>query len=129
MTLTASDPLHLVAVCLEGEYSTAHPLVRVYASSDGGATFRASPTVLPSTSFGTISSPAPGIAVLGVGAGDLMASFDGLTTWSTVYTESSGTGWRYIGFTTSQQGVAIDGEGVLLMTFDGGRTWTPVNLP
>jgi hypothetical protein len=129
MSLAASDRLHLVAVCDEGEYSSSPPLVRVYSSSDGGSTFQLSPTSLPSLSFGLVASPAPGVAVMAESGGNLIASFDGYATWSTVSPESSGRDWSYIGFTTSRQGVAIDGNGVLFMTLDGGHTWTPIHLP
>ena len=133
--LAASDPTHLVAVCEEGMFFPTQP-VGVYLSSDGGSTFQPGTTSLslesPST-FGPIASPAPGAVVMGpgdfAGGGDLISTFDGGATWKVVYHQPAPGAWRYVGFTTSSQGVAIENNGSLFMTFDGGDNWAPVQFP
>jgi len=57
-----------------------------------------------------------------------MATFDGGRTWKAVDHPSSPESWRYIGFTTPRQGVAVEDDGTLLMTFDGGHDWSPVEV-
>ena len=63
-----------------------------------------------------------------------MATFDGGRTWSTVYRAGTvgGSGFRFVGFTSTDQGVAITGtagEGsVMVMTHDGGHSWSVVSF-
>jgi photosystem II stability/assembly factor-like uncharacterized protein len=128
LSLTASDRLHLVAVCDIGVHGASPPQVRIYSSTDEGSTFHMSPISLPPVGFGPVVSPTPGVVVVTEATGDVIASFDGFATWSTVYPVTTDAYWSYMGFTTPRQGVAIN-DGVLLMTFDGGHSWEPVLLP
>jgi photosystem II stability/assembly factor-like uncharacterized protein len=129
--LSASDALHLVAVCDAGVY--AGPVsTTVSFSDDGGATFVPASQTLSSTDYGPIASPEPGVVVMG-GESGLIGTFDGGASWSVLYstqdTAPSTDGWSYVGFTTALQGVAIERPGTLLMTHDGGHVWVPVALP
>jgi photosystem II stability/assembly factor-like uncharacterized protein len=123
--LAASDPAHVVAICDEGEF-TGPKVVLVYFSSDGGSTFQLAATSLPPNRFGPVASPAPGVVIMGVPGADLVGSFDGGKTWAVVYQQANSSSWLQVGFTTPNQGVAIDTNGTLLMTFDGGHDWAPV---
>jgi hypothetical protein len=130
LMLAASGPADLVAVCQIGLWTGRAQLVRSYFSDDGGSRFQASVTSLPSSSFGPIASPALDTVVMGESDGNLIATFDRGATWTVVYHDSPTAGaWKYLGFTTSSQGVAIDGIGTLFITFNGGHDWAPVNLP
>jgi photosystem II stability/assembly factor-like uncharacterized protein len=87
-----------------------------------------------------LASPDPSVAVLASGS-DILATFDGGSTWTTVYMGPASQGIDYLGFTTTTQGVAIELEspicstsgctspaGSLLMTHDGGHEWAPVPI-
>lgn len=126
--IAASDPVHLAAVCSGGEF-TGPMVVLSYFSNDGGSTFQIATAWLPTSSFGPIASPAPGVVVMGSSTGDLLATFDGGATWKLVYHPSAPATCGYVGFTTPDQGVAIEYPSALLMTFDRGLTWAPVTFP
>lgn len=138
--LGAADATHLVAACDVGLYATPGG-VHLYMSSDGGASFTESSTLVPlaGESGITVAPPASGdwstVVVAGSqqsgGGWALVGSFDRGKTWSTVYRAPSNASISYVGFTTSSQGVAIQTDGTtsrLLMTRDGGHTWSTVSL-
>ncbi len=126
--LAASDASRLVAICYEGLESSSPPVVHLYVSNDGGATFQPVTTTPPSfpQSTSAIASPAPGVVILG-NTGDLMGTFDGGETWSVVRQQPNSAVWLQVGFTSPSQGLAIE-DGSLLMTFDGGHDWAPVDF-
>jgi hypothetical protein len=125
--LTASDPLHLTAYCQGGIWGGAAS-VSLDLSFDGGSTFQSRDLPFPVTAFGPIASPSIGVVFFGDDVNhELMASFDAGQSWTVVYRGSSTSDWQYIGFTTPDQGVAID-NGLLMMTFNGGSTWDPIAL-
>jgi photosystem II stability/assembly factor-like uncharacterized protein len=72
--------------------------------------------------------PAPGVVIVGSGVGDLIGTFDGGTSWTVIDHPAAPRAWSQVGFTTSSQGIAIDGGGTLFMTFDGGHNWAPVGF-
>jgi len=129
--LAASSPVALVADCSLGIW-TGPPLGdHLFVSGDGGTTFSEVGGAIPGGG-GAIASPSPSVVV--VGGADLVATFDGGQTWSTVYGSpaSNGPGFRLVGFTTPDQGVAIAGSpgqaATLLMTRDGGHSWSAVSF-
>jgi hypothetical protein len=129
MALAASTASDLVAVCNEGEWNDRPHEARAYRSSDGGASFTPVTTPLPVQGAGAVAAAGPGVWVVGSSDAQLRAvllrTADGGRTWTTVHTDGQG-GWLDIGFTSSEQGLAITGgpPGRLLMTVDAGRTWT-----
>jgi len=129
MELAASSPLALVADCSLGIWTGTPVGTHLFVSQDGGTTFAEAPATIPGDG-GAIASPSPSVAV--VGSTDLVATFDGGQTWSTVYSGGSGSGFDLVGFTTPEQGVAIRGtagEGsTLLITRDGGHSWSAVSF-
>jgi hypothetical protein len=126
--LTANDPLHVVAYC-DGGLWGGTTAVTLDTSSDGGSTFQSRALPFPGTASGPIASPSTGEVVFGDNENDeLMTSFNEGQSWTTVYRGPPSTsGWLYVGFTSPDQGVAIN-SGTLLMTFDGGSKWQPITL-
>jgi photosystem II stability/assembly factor-like uncharacterized protein len=125
--LTAPDALHLAAYCDGGLWSDTTD-VSLDTSSDGGSTFQSRTLSFPLSAAGPIASPSTGLVLLGDNENDsLMASNNAGQSWTAVYRGQATSGWQYVGFTSPEQGVAIDG-GTLLMTFDGGGTWSPITL-
>jgi len=120
--LAASSPTDFAAVCDVGEWSTPQG-EHLFTSSDGGASFAASPVAVPVSGVSVVASPAPSTIVVAGGTG-LEASFDGGHTWAKV---AGGPPWADMGFTTASQGVAVSNGGVL-MTHDGGHIWSPVSF-
>jgi photosystem II stability/assembly factor-like uncharacterized protein len=142
MVLAAASATDLVAVCNEGVWGPPGPDagMRLYRSSDGGATFAEVPPAVPLSccASGLTSSAAGAIVASGLrndGVGVLLATFDGGATWAPVFSTDTRDGsWADVGFTSANQGVAVsagfEGQpGVLAMTFDGGHTWKRVAVP
>jgi hypothetical protein len=136
--LSAPTRSSLVAVCQQGIWGPPAPeAVRVYFSSDGGATFYRRGGVLPgdaSSSGDVVASPVPGVVVTDAfvnNSAELVETFNSATSWQTVATISPLMVFTYLGFTSPMQGVALtSGRGLssLLMTFDGGRRWSTVKF-
>ena len=139
--LAPSSAENLFAACSQGIWASGPVSVRAYVSTTAGSSFTQLASALPFTSaqVGTYSDSPPAAAspstsVLAVGdGGDILASFDGGSTWSTTYAGAASTSLDHVGFTTSTQGVAIEASttsslGTLLMTRDGGHTWAAVTI-
>ncbi|MFZ0167926.1 MAG: hypothetical protein WAL64_00730 [Candidatus Dormiibacterota bacterium] len=133
-SLAASSAQNLVAVCNQGVWGPATPSGgRVWVSHNGGVSFRLLSTALPGVDYGPsagpLASPSASVAVVGE-TNTILATFNGGASWSNVYAAAGGI--AYLGFTTTSQGVAIEGSagplGSLLMTFDGGHKWEAVAL-
>jgi hypothetical protein len=138
----ASTPENLVAVCVmggfaEGLSSSAPKGAKLgsswlYFSSNGGSSFQAGPELGPLGDFfgSVLASPEPGVILLSHGdmGQDLLGSFNGGHTWSTVYHGEL----TYLGFTSPLQGVGIvqttSTTTKMIMTFDGGHLWAPVTF-
>jgi hypothetical protein len=128
VSLTAINTRQLIAYCDGGEWS-GPAVTSLVTSSDGGSTFQSKTLSFPNSVGGPIASPSTGVVFLGDGQNDdLMATFNGGQTWFPVYAGTSDQGWQFVGFTTPNQGVAIDG-GTMIMTHDGGRDWSPATFP
>jgi photosystem II stability/assembly factor-like uncharacterized protein len=131
-TLAASSSEDLFAACDQGVWGVEPTIEeRAYTSTDGGASFTELATVLPAP-CNALASLSPAVAAAGCGS-DLVATFNGGGSWSTVYAGVANTYIAYAGFTTTSQGVAINaspptGPGTLLMTHDGGQTWVAVDI-
>ncbi len=108
-----------------------------YLSTDGGQTFTKTPADPPlggTSVLGAIAQTGDLVVAASSGASFLYASFDGGVSWQTVLDSATGgQSWHDLGFTTPQQGVAIEGDPAissapaqLWLTRDGGRTWQPI---
>jgi photosystem II stability/assembly factor-like uncharacterized protein len=135
-SLAASSAENLIAVCDQGVWGPATPSGgRVWTSDNGGASFSLLGAPLPSAdggpNAGPVASPSSTVAAVG-DALNILATFNGGSSWSIVYTSNSGQ-IEYLGFTTPSQGVAIvasstGSAGTLLMTYDGGHAWKPASF-
>jgi hypothetical protein len=131
VTLAAASATDLFAVCDQGIWGpvSGGTGFRAYISTDGGTLFQRAWSQLPPGCCGVVASPQPGVAVVAGSANDrpaLYATFDNGGSWKLVY---SGEVDAELGFTTPNQGVAIDTTtGTLIMTFDGGHHWSAVNF-
>jgi len=134
--LAARSTTDLVAACDIGVWAT--PMgVHLFTSRDGGSSFTEQPVTVPLSGLGDVAV-APGsetVVAAGFVTADgavLVASLDGGRSWATVATIPGGGSFSELGFTTTEQGVAIaanaGGGRSLVVTRDGGRTWGTVNL-
>jgi hypothetical protein len=134
--LAASSASELIASCDGGLWGPpADPRQagqHLYVSHDGGSTFTESAVAVPLVTVTAVTSASPDVIALGGGTsseGVIEASFDGGTTWTTVFRANGMAQVDELGFTTQAQGVAIitaASEDSLLMTRDGGKTWSRV---
>jgi photosystem II stability/assembly factor-like uncharacterized protein len=110
---------------------------QAYTSSNGGGTF--TPTASSPPPQGEVESAGTNGTSIVVGASsgatELYASYNDGHSWSTAYDDASGGApLSDLGFTTSTQGVAIEGvagtgpQPFLLMTTDGAHTWSRVPI-
>ena len=136
--LSAGTTTHIDAVCDEGTWTGPSESVHLYVSTNGGASFtrfaqaigglaNGNATAVTVSSTGTI---VVGGSVNGTPSGVLLASFDGGSSWTKVYSGDTGITPDELGFTTSSQGVAITSgdHPHLLMTYDGGHHWNAVTF-
>ena len=124
---------NVVALCNEGIWTGKTVGEYLYRSTDGGTTFTQWGTKVPFElqSFALAPGTSTLVASRSTGSEDLVASFDGGSTWSTVLRGAASAGhFKDLGFTTANQGVAIEvtygASSSLLMTHDGGHSWAPV---
>jgi photosystem II stability/assembly factor-like uncharacterized protein len=121
--LYAEDENTLWAICATGTQAAA------YRSTDGGQSFTALRAPLSQPNFATIAGVSPDIAV--IGGQTLVRTTDGGRTFATV--ESHQSQWTVVGFTTPQNGFAIDlgggGQSRLWRTDDSGAHWRQVTFP
>jgi photosystem II stability/assembly factor-like uncharacterized protein len=117
-----------VMVCA-GEGAAGSEVKAAYGSSNGGRSF----TLLGRPPRGGDLDAAAAnrrytvIVAAASGASELYGSFDGGRRYRAVLAlDDGGVGWRDLGFTTDDQGVAVESlasPGRLWLTRDGGRHW------
>ena len=135
VTLDASSPTDVVAVCNEGVWNDHPKMTRLYVSNDGGRTFHVAGRPLP-MAVSAVATSAPDVVVAGgsdTNGSTLDASFDRGATWRAVERHDLGGGWADLGVPSPRQGVAVElGDSGrpdrLVMTFDGGHTWRVVDF-
>jgi photosystem II stability/assembly factor-like uncharacterized protein len=136
--LGAASAVDLAAVCAEGAWGTPDRGTIagtdwLFVSHDGGTSFSRVAEVPSQSVDGLTSAPGTSATIVASDGEGLLASFDGGSTWTRVYSSGAGRRVRFVGFTTAGQGVAIesapDGSlGSVLMTHDGGHTWQRAGL-
>ena len=111
----------------------------VYLSTDAGSTFQQTTASPPRGGVSlelAIAQQGDLVVASASGASFLYATFDGGTSWQTVLESTTGgQPWHDLGFTTAQQGVAIEGDATLStppsqlwLTRDGGHFWQPITF-
>lgn len=134
--LAASSATQLDAVCYESEYGTsARNLVGqwLFTSADGGSSFQVVAKVPATQVSGVASAPGTTKTIVAATDGGLLATFDGGQTWQNVYPTTLSQQITFVGFTETNQAVAVvrqtDGSSTtMLMSHDGGHTWSPVQF-
>ena len=109
----------------------------VSISTDGGQTFTQTTASPPHGGVSlalAVAQQGSLVVASASGASFLYATFDGGNSWQTVLNSTTGgQAWHDLGFTTAQQGVAIEGDPAtppsqLWMTRDGGHFWQPITF-
>ena len=130
-TVTAK---RVLVVCAGGVAAGSQQKI-AYLSADDGATYRRVTDPPVGGDFSSVAASPTAFAVAASsGSSEIYISRDSGLTWTTALAlTDGGLGLSDLGFTTSLQGVVIDGDVgdsqslELFMTFDGGRTWTTVD--
>jgi hypothetical protein len=131
--IVAPDVTSLYSLC-SGEGGAGSVMKEVVKTQGGQSTVvgkpppGGDPNALAATSSGTL------VVSAASGASELYRSTDGGISWSTLTFDDGGIGFSDLGFTTSTQGVVIQGQpgpptdyaSQLLMTDDAGATWHAV---
>jgi hypothetical protein len=104
----------------------------VYSSKNGGMSW-AQMTTAPAAgvAFGLAASPTQSVMLATDQGIDLLPA--GETSWRTADVRGGAPagGFRYIGMTTNEQGIALPADpsaGTVWFTFDGGQSWTASRL-
>lgn len=129
--VSAQGSDYLIAYCGPGFVTQTQMHATVQVSTNGGATFVTTGRFTTSLGADVLAAVRPGVAVMGTQQ-HLLRSVDTGEHWTTVLTTtqaSQGAGWKYLAFTTSEQGVGITSLGVVFMTYNGGLNWTQVQMP
>jgi photosystem II stability/assembly factor-like uncharacterized protein len=134
--LGAVNASHLILACVSASSGTSPSVSTqqkfIYSSKDGGRSWEQTATApAAGVAFGLAASPAESV-VLATNQGiDVLPA--GETTWrkATIRGGAPADGFRYIGMTTDEQGIALPADpsaGTIWFTFDGGQTWTASRL-
>jgi photosystem II stability/assembly factor-like uncharacterized protein len=121
--LAAWSGTGLLAVCdvgLLGDPAGEH----LYVSTDGGATFVERNGALPFEDARFVAAATDSAFFVKAGS-ELVASFDGGDTWTTVLATGTAARAGFLDFATETQGTLIDDTG-MFMTRDRGHTWHEV---
>jgi hypothetical protein len=124
--LTASGPAGLDLLCT-GPSAGGRQAKTVYASHDGGRTWRRAGRAPAAGTAASLSGSPSGTLLLATSLG-IEISADGGATWSAAGGSSPPGGFAYVGMTTAAQGVAVPAgpaQRAIWFTYDGGSTWAP----
>jgi hypothetical protein len=104
----------------------------VYSSNNGGMSWAQMPTApAAGVTFGLAASPTESVMLATDQGIDLLPA--GEMSWRTADVRGGAPagGFRYIGMTTDEQGIALPADpsaGTVWFTFDGGQSWTASRL-
>jgi photosystem II stability/assembly factor-like uncharacterized protein len=124
----------ITALCV-GDPGLGQSLKKLYASANGGATFRHVGSVPNGGDGGVLAEPTSRHLFVATSSGAtwIYVSDNGGRTWRNALTlDDGGKGWSDFGFTTASQGLAVEGTpsmgSALYLTRDAGRVWLPVHF-
>jgi hypothetical protein len=124
--LLASEPSGLDLLCT-GPAAAGRQRKTVYASADGGRTWRRTGQA-PEAGTASFLSGSPSGALLLATSRGIEVSADGGASWSAAGGAMPPGGFAYVGMTTAAQGVAVPADPArhaIWFTYDGGSTWQP----
>jgi BNR/Asp-box repeat len=124
--LAAGPPAQLDLLCA-GPSASGRQSKTIYASADGGQTWRPTGQAPAAGTASFLSASPSGALVLATSLG-IEVSTDGGATWSAASGTMPPGGFAYVGMTTDAQGVAVpagSAQHSVWLTYDGGRTWQP----
>ena len=134
--LGAVNASHLILACLSASSGTSPSVSTqqkfVYSSKNDGMSWEQMPTApAAGVAFGLAASPTQSVMLATDQGIDLLPA--GEMSWRTadVRGAAPGGGFRYIGMTTDDQGIALPADpsaGTVWFTFDGGQYWTASRL-
>jgi hypothetical protein len=134
--LGAVNASHLILACVSASSGTS-PSVSiqqkfVYSSKNGGASWEQMPTApAAGVAFGLAASPTQNVMLATDQGIDLLPAGEGSWRTADVRGAAPAGGFRYIGMTTDEQGIALPADpsaGTVWFTFDGGQSWTASRL-
>jgi hypothetical protein len=124
-----------VTVLCAGDGAAGSTTKLVYASGNGGGRFAKVGTAPRGGDDGLLAEPTPRHLFIATSSAAtwLYVSDNGGRTWhSELSLADGGKGWADFGFTTTSQGVAVEGEPAigsqLFMTWNAGKTWRPIEF-
>jgi len=124
--LLASASSGLDLLCA-GQPAAGRQRKTVYASADGGQTWRRTGQAPEAGTALFLSGSPSGALVLATSRG-IEVSADGGASWSAAGGAVPPGGFAYVGMTTATQGVAVPAgpaQRAIWFTYDGGSTWAP----
>ena len=134
--LGAVNASNLILACVSASSGTSPSVSTqqkfVYSSKNGGASWQQMTTApAAGVTFGLAASPTESVMLATDQGIDLLPA--GEMSWRTADVRGGAPagGFRYIGMTTDEQGIALPADpsaGTVWFTFDGGQTWTPSRL-
>jgi hypothetical protein len=134
--LGAANARHLILACLSASSGTSPSVSTqqkfVYSSKNGGMSWEQITTApAAGVAFGLAASPTQSVMLATDQGIDLLPA--GEMSWRTADVRGGAPagGFRYIGMTTDDQGIALPADpsaGTVWFTFDGGQNWTASRL-
>ena len=134
--LGAVNARDLILACVSASSGTSPSVSTqqkfVYSSTNGGMSW-AQMTTAPAAgvAFGLAASPTESVMLATDQGIDLLPAGEGSWRTAGVRGGAPAGGFRYIGMTTDEQGIALPADpsaGTVWFTFDGGQSWTVSRL-
>jgi hypothetical protein len=134
--LGAVNASYLILACASAS-SGGNPVVStqqkyIYASKNGGMSWRQTTTApTAGVAFGVAASPSESVMLATDQGIDLLPASETAWRQATVRGGAPAGGFRYIGMTTDDQGIALPADpsaGTIWFTFDGGKSWKASRL-
>ena len=134
--LGAVNTSDLILACVSASSGTSPSVSTqqkfVYASKNGGMSWEQTITApAAGVAFGLAASPKESVMLATDRGIDLLPAGEGSWRTADVRGGAPAGGFRYIGMTTDEQGIALPADpsaGTVWFTFDGGQSWTVSRL-